>query len=343
MKGQNKMPETKVNRETFLQQLESVQPGLSAKEIIEQSDAFVFKDGQVQTYNDEISCCCKCDVDIEGAVKAAPLLLILGKLEEEKIGISSNKEELLIKGKRKRAGVRMEKDILLPVESVETPKKWKELPENFTEAVRIVQQCASSDESKFNMTCIHLHPEWIEACDNLQVTRYPIEIGIKKSILIRSNSLKSIISLGVTQFSEGKNWIHFKNEMGLVISCRQYLEDFPDMSSILDVQGEPITLPKGLKDAAEKAEIFSSENTENNQITISIKSGQIILKGVGNSGWYKEKRKTTYKGEPFSFTIAPKLLAEITSRHNECEIAPTRLKVDGGKFVYVTCLGEVDE
>ncbi len=337
------MQETKTNREIFLQQLESVQPGLSAKEIIEQSDSFIFKDGQVQTYNDEISCRCKCDVDIEGAVKAAPLLLILAKLEEEKLEISSNKKELLIKGKRKSVGIRMEKEILLPVESVETPKKWKELPENFTEAIRIVQQCASLDESKFNMTCIHLHPEWVEACDNLQVTRYPIEIGIKKSILIRSSSLKSIITLGITKFSEGKNWIHFKNEMGLVISCRQYLEDFPDMSPILDVQGEPITLPKGLKEAAEKAEIFSAENTENNQITILIKSGKIILKGIGNSGWYKEKRKTTYSGTPFSFTISPKLLGEITSRHNECEIAPQRLKVDGGKFVYVTCLGEINE
>ena len=336
------MQETKTNREIFLQQLESVQPGLSAKEIIEQSDSFIFKDGQVQTYNDEISCRCKCDVDIEGAVKAAPLLAILGKLKEEEIGISNNAEELLIKGKRNRTGIRMEKDILLPIESVETPKKWKDLPENFTEAIRIVQQCASLDESKFNMTCIHLHPEWVEACDNLQVTRYPIEIGIRKSILIRSSSLKSIITLGITKFSEGKNWIHFKNEMGLVISCRQYLEDYEDMSSILDVQGEPITLPKGLKEAAEKAEIFSSENTESNQVTVSIKSGKITIKGIGSSGWYKEKRKTTYKGKPFSFTIAPKLLGEITSRHNECEIAPQRLKVDGGKFIYVTCIGEVD-
>lgn len=43
------------------------------------------------------------------------------------------------------------------------------------------------------------------------------------------------------------------------------------------------------------------------------------------------------------FRIAPKLLIELTKRHNECEISRDRLLVNGGKFRYVTCLGEADE
>ena len=46
----------KIDREEFLKQLESVLPGYSTKEVIEQSSCFVFKKGRVYTYNDEIAC-----------------------------------------------------------------------------------------------------------------------------------------------------------------------------------------------------------------------------------------------------------------------------------------------
>ena len=55
---------TTVNREAFLHQLESVQAGLSSKEMIEQSSCFAFIKGKVVTYNDEISCRQKCEVPL---------------------------------------------------------------------------------------------------------------------------------------------------------------------------------------------------------------------------------------------------------------------------------------
>ena len=59
-----------INRELFLEQLESVQPGLSTREIIEQSSCYVFRGGEVITFNDEIACSQKCDIGIEGAVRS---------------------------------------------------------------------------------------------------------------------------------------------------------------------------------------------------------------------------------------------------------------------------------
>ena len=93
-----------LNRADFLDKLESVLPGISTREIIEQSSCFVFKDKTVMTFNDEISCSQKSCLPFEGSVQALPLISILRKLQEEELDISlgDSKEELIIKGKNKR-------------------------------------------------------------------------------------------------------------------------------------------------------------------------------------------------------------------------------------------------
>ena len=346
-----------INRVELLKQLEAVLPGLSAREIIEQSSCFIFKDKTVSTFNDEIACSQKSLLNIEGAVQAMPLISLLRKLKEEILEIDTNdkKSQLLIKGKRRRAGIPMEQDITLPIDGVDNPKKWKDLPSNFADAIAIVQPCAGSNESQFIMTCIHIHNKWIEACDNHQVARYKIKTDINKPTLVRKESLKHIISADMTKFSETKNWIHFKNSVGLVLSCRHFIistdndneekESYPtdDITKILKMEGEPLILPKGLKEAVEKAEIFSSENIEGSDVFINLKPGKFKITGKGTSGWFTEIRKSKYKGEPLQFTIPAKLLLEVVRQYNECTVSSNHLKVTGKNFTYVTVLGVVED
>jgi len=337
----------RINREEFLKQLESVMPGLSPKEIIEQSSCFVFMDGMVHTYNDEISCSQSSLLKVEGAVPAIPFISILRKLEEDELDIRANEEnsQLLVKGKHRRAGIRIDSKVLLPIEEVDKPKKWKPLPADFADAVAITQPCAGSNEAQFNMTCIHLTPDWIEACNNHQVTRYRIKMDISKSTLIRKESLKHVLSLDMTEFSETKHWIHFRNPTGLVLSCRYFLEEYPsdDITEVLKVKGSKLVLPKGLREAIEKAEVFSSENVEANDVSVRIQSGKLRIKGQGVSGWFSESKKLEYDGKDLEFTIPSKLLSELVRQYNKCEVSENRLKVKGEKFIYVTTLGVVDE
>lgn len=333
----------KINREELLKELESITPGLSAKEIIEQSSCFIFKDKKVMTYNDEIACSHSSCLSIEGAVQAIPLLAILRKLGEDTVDVTTTKEELLIEGKKRKAGIRMEAEILLPVETIEQPKEWKVIPDDFAEAVHIIQECAGKDETQFNMTCIHIHPKWVEACDSFQAARYRIDTNISESTLIRRESLKHIITLGMTEFSETKTWIHFRNSTGLILSCRRYIEEYPDISKLFKQKGEKAFLPKGLKEAAERASIFSAENIEDNQVTIELKENKLKITGRGTSGWYKEIKKIKYSGATLSFTISPILLMELVQKYNDCEISSTILKIDGKKFRYITALGTVEE
>jgi len=328
-----------VNREELLNQLQSVEPGLSKREVIEQSSCFVFQGGRVMTYNDEIACTYECSLDIEGAVEAKPLLALLSKLNEQVVDISiSPKGEFLVKGKNKRAGIRIEQEVLLPIGLVEKPKKWTVLPSDFTEAVSIVKECAGKDETQFALTCVHIHPDWIEACDRYQSARYTTKTNVRRPILVRKDSIQFIDALGMEELSETKHWIHFQNKSGLVVSCRRWLEKYPDLTEHYKVKGSAITFPKGLSEAAEKAEVFTFESLEENHVTINLQPGKLQLTGRGVSGYYQERKTVKYNGPSFSFTIAPLLLGDLVKKHNKCLLSKGTLKVSTGKYTYISVL-----
>lgn len=334
----------KVNRENLVHQLEAVRPGLSAKEIQEQTSCFAFRDGMVHTYNDELACSFKCDLKIEGAVPSAPLLTLLSKMMDEEIDIDVEKDELRISGKRTKAGIRMDSKVVL--QSINIPKEWDPLPDDFIEAVKIVRECASKEESKFYATCVHFTDRFIEATDFIQVIRYRFKKGlpIKKSFLIRKNSINHVATSDMTSMAESKDWVHFRNDGKLYLSCRRYEEDYPSeqIESILSVSGTPFQLPKGLREAVDRVWTFSSENADNDDVFIELRADRLKVKGTGATGWAYDTKKVKYSGEPVSFGIPPELLMEVTSRYHECEIAPGKLKINGGKYKYVTCLSKAE-
>lgn len=340
----------KVKREAFLHALESVAPGLSPREIIEQSSCFVLRDGYVATYNDEISCKGKSGLDesFVGAVRADKLLDLLRKLPEEEIQISGNGSELVVTGKGRKCHFAMEKEIVLPVDQVDEPGEWRKLPDEFTDAVGMVQNCASQDQSAFTLTCVHVHPKWVEAFDSYQTCRWRLATGVDEPYLVRSTSIKHISALGMHEVSETQSWLHFRNAAGLVVSIRRYVEEYPqDIGRFLavkdekgkDIKGVAVQLPKGLAEEAERATVFSSENSDSNYVTVEMRQGKVRIKGIGVTGRYEAGKKLNWTGPEMQFLIAPALLSEIVKKHAECYMSPTRLLVSGGSWRYAAALG----
>ena len=328
----------KIKREQMLKEINAVMPGLSQREIIEQSSCVVFMDDKICTYNDEVACSYPSTMDIEGAVVALPMVAILEKLTEDMVDVETTDSAVLIRGKAKRATIRMEKEIHLPIANIEKPGKWNKLSKGFNEALNVVQACAGKDDSQFLLTCVHIHPQYIEACDNEQVSRFNDKTGFKSELMVRRDSIKHIVSLDMTHVSETKNWVHFKNPSGLVLSCRRYNDTYPDMSSILKVSGSPLTLPKSIGEAVERCEVFSAESTEDNLLTVSLTKGKLRVKGEGAHGDFIESKKIRYEDADLSFRIAPYLLVDLVSKHNQCEVTSNRLKITLGKLDYVTVL-----
>lgn len=337
---------TRIGREQLLHALESVSPGLG--EVLEQSACFVFSNGNVYTFNDEISCRCPVEVgDLTGAVGSKAILDQLRKWKETDVVLSNGDGELVITGKRSRqAGFRMEKDIILPIKSVKRPKEWKSLPDDFCEAVNVVGNCAGNKSSDVQKTFVHVHPKFVEACDGVQLCRWRIKTGVSKSLLVRKEAVKALPTLGVTEFGETEGWLHFRNKEGAILSCRLYVEDYPDYAEDLKVTGTKATLPKGLAEAAEKTKVFLDEQAEaggGGLVMVELKPGKLVIRGQGVHGWYREPKKVNYSGEAISFLVSPALLIDLVNRHNDVEVSEDRLAVNAGNYRYVACLSRPDE
>ena len=329
----------RVNREKLLGILEQVSPGLAPKEMIEQSSCVVFHRGRVCTFNDEISCSVASPIpELTGAVAAKPLLDLLSRMDEDEVDIVQEDKGLLVKGRGKRAKVNMEAEVLLPIDTVEAPEQWFPLPKEFCEAVGIVYSCAAAESSNFSLTCVHIAPTFIEACDRFQLSRYPIESPVDGSVLARAVSLAKIAPLAMTEMALTPAWVHFRNAVGLTFSCRRFLDKYMDLSQFIDRSGAArVALPGSLEEIVNKAEIFSGENKVSNHMLVELRPGKLSIRGEGPQGWYEERRDVAYDGPGVAFLINPKMLLSISKKSNDCCIRPGRLSVDSGKFFYATC------
>lgn len=334
-----------VERETLLNELESVKAGLSSKDIVDQSACFAFRDNTVFTFNDDVACSIESCLSITGAIQSDPLINILSKLKEDELKVFEKDNEIIFQGKGKRTGIAIDPDIRLPIDSVPRDLKWKKIPEGFLEAIKMTSSCAGSDASQFVMTCIHIAPEFIEACDRYQAARFPIKTGFKNSFLVKRDNIKYIIGEDIEFYSVDKHWLHFKDGRGFVLSCRRYIaEDYPDIDHIYHVEGREFIIPKSLSEAAERASVFASDLLDDSTILLKLGKGVLSIRGEGASGWHEERRKdNSYKGEPIAFRIDPTLLIQISNKYRSGIISSEKLKVDLDRFTYVTCLGDPEE
>lgn len=338
----------KIDREVLLAKLESVEPGLSTKEIIDQSSAYIFDGGSVTTFNGEIAARCPCElVGVAGAVSARHLKDLLLRLTDDAVDLTTHGGELRLRARSGRGVVAMQAEIRLPVDQIETPDPagWRDLHPEFGDAVEVVGACAAKDDNNYKLLCVHITPDHVEACDNYQLARYPLATGMAGRSMVRRDSLRHVVALGMTEAAETETWVHFRNPAGLSLSMRRWSEDYEDLDLLLDAVHDtvPATLPGGMGEAMERTGVFSGDSPAGDVVHVALTGGKIRLRGEGAGGWWEERKSVKYTGPDIAFLIAPKLLAEIADRAQDCEISPGALRVDSGKFVYMTCLSTAGE
>lgn len=332
----------KMSRSDLLTRLEGVQPGLSPREVIQQSSCFCFRGGRIETYNQLIFCRAKSGLPdkYEGAVEANKVLTMLKKLPDEDVEIEFTDKFFILSGIRKQTKFALQAEITLPTDKIEKPKKegWRPLPDMFTEAVAVVQECASRDVAEEALVCVHFHPKWVEASDNFQGVRYKIKTRLDQPFLVKRESIRHLANLGMSEINETDAWVHFRNK-SLRLSCPRFVGDYPNLKPLFEADDPAkIKLPKKLDQAADRAMLFSQENSDDDQITLVLTSREVLVVGEGVTGEHTERLKMKYRGPDMQFRIGPKLLMEISKRHTEASIAEDKLIVDGGSWKYSVAL-----
>jgi len=336
-----------MKKQDLLYALEKVKPGLAQSELIEQTTSFAFINGYVVTYNDQICVSHPLpNVKIEGAVKARELYALLNKFKQDKLSLSIQGSELqLICGKAK-AGLTLETEINLPLSEFENVKyKWKRVPNGFLDAIKFTIFSCSDDMSLPVLTCIHVNEGGIvESCDNYRLTRYLIESKIPvHTFLLPADVARELVKYAPSEMAQGKGWVHFKTKEGSLFHARIYQEKYPDISALLEVKGDTITLPKGLPDVLDRAMIFAKRDLVMDEtVQIQLQNKRMKIRAESDTGWFEEELRLSYTGDNISLLINPRFLKDIHARSRACVLseARDRLKFESKDRVHVIALAK---
>jgi hypothetical protein len=326
-----------VDKTKLIEALELVKPGLANTEVVEQAMSFVFRDGRVFTYNEEICMSHPVEgMELEGAVKAEELYKLLLKLSKNDIDITAGDNELVLKCGRVKAGIVYQPEVILPIDTIGEIGEWKDIPDTLMKAIEFVSPaCNIQDMSRPLLTCVHVSENgYVEASDGFRIIRYNVKGMPIGTFLVQAVLVPSISSIRPVQIAEGEGFIHFRSEDDTIISCRIFAQDkYVNTEQFLSVKGVPVTLPKSIKKMIDTASIFNDA-----MIKLSFKENKLRIKSRSMNGWSQEHATIEFDGDPFSFQINPKMLLGILNQTLDCEISDKLLKFEGEDWKYVSTL-----
>lgn len=329
----------KTSKEKLQKAIDTVSIGLATKEMIEQSTSYIFKNGMVQTYNDEISVQYPVEIEIEGAVKAQEFRQLISKVKGDEVDIEVEDNQLLLSAGRTKAGLLLQSEIKLPVDEVRLGKKWHTLPEDFVQALKFTMAAASKDMSRGVLVCVHIDEEFVSASDSYRIAQYKMVCAIGcDSFLIPAHVCSKIVGYDIEKVNLHEGWVSFKTKDDAVISCRTYQEKYVDVSAYLNAEGEEFSFPSQLKDMLERVGVFSKRDyILDEHVDVTIGKGRISLRAESPSGWIEEKAGIDTKVE-CEFAITPYLLRDICDKKHTAVLDKTRMMFSADNWKYLSLL-----
>lgn len=321
----------------LLEALTTVKPGLSNKEIIEQSTNFAFFGDKIVTYNDEISISYPMpDLGIEGSVKAEELYKFLNKVKAEEIDITQKEDKIYLKAGRSKVTLTT-KEIKLDLSEVQGKRKWKKIPEDLMSAVEFVAFAASKDSSIPILSCAHVKDGYVEATDRYRIVKH--DTTENSEFFLPLDVLPVLKKVQPTKICIQDQWIHFKNEQNVVVSTRTITGDYPDTSEFFIKEGKELVLPKKTKEIVDRACVFPMAEFEyDKQLTVIIDTkGKLTIKAESEYAKFEESTKMSYKDAKIKFKIVATAFQEILEKDDFTLLfGEDKLQFEGPDWSYVT-------
>lgn len=336
----------KLNRKKLLMSLESVMPGLADKEIIKQSTDFIFKDGWVHTFNDEIAVRHKVDLEFSGAVRSKELYDFLTKSSENEIEIKKTENELQLRAGGAKAGIQLASKILLPIDEITIPKKFKTLPNEFLEGVKLCLPSCSKDMSREAFTNLFMKGDVIYSSDMYQTSKYVFDdFKFEEELLVPATSARPLLNYSPAKYAILKGWVHFKTEDDVIFSCRLWEGAHPDdFERFFKVEGKKIKFPDNTREILERVGIFSSSNFQQDEVVdVTLQKSWIKFEAKSDVGWIKEKARIHYNDSPINFQIRPAIFDSILSHSYKIIMGKENMKFEGEHFDHVISIPDQND
>ena len=346
-KRQTKTTETSktntIKREDLINALTKVKPGIANKEIIEQSNHFIFEEDRIWTYNDQIAISQFFKSHLTGAVKADEFYKLFNKLNDGKLEIAVQKGEFLIQGKTVTAKIKIDPEIKL--QPIQAPginsKSWQTLPKDFTDSISLCLFSASRNMIRPELTCLYVTGKTVFSTDTFRATKREMESRVKEDFLLPAIAAKELIKYNVHKvFTDNEGWLHFTNKEHTMFSCRTFADvKYPEkIWDFFDIEGEKIDLPDSFEQVIDRvATLVTADFDLDRFVDLTIAENTLTCKGKGPHGSVSEKAKIDYDGKEIVIKVHPGFLMEILKQLNSMTIGD-RLRFQGDNFEHAICL-----
>lgn len=339
-----------LNRKELLNVLATASVGTTKREVLEQSNSFVFDADKLITFNEDICTDVKTPIpEVEGAVPAEDLLALLARFPDDEVDIWSTDKALKIKAGPRDGEITLIAKIQLPFGDVPGPGKWQEVaPELMGTLLQAARVCGKN-EALLVTTVVHFTSKWVESSDNFRIFRSELETSIEGDLLVPATALESLANIAHTfrKFSVNRGWLHFLTKTGHTISvrcARPPVDGYPTkmISAALDGwdESKKIELPETLKEVIERAEVMQDYN---GLISVSIEDGYLKLRARKDTGWFSERKRIDYTGSRLAFEVNSKFLKEILTKTRVVRVLKNRMRIKSEGTVFMVCLEALGE
>lgn len=333
-----------INRDSLLDILNKIRPGLAKKAVVEQSSHFMFLGEDVATFSDQIAIIHPFKTEQPFSVKGEEFYKLISGITDTELEFQLKEGKLTIKSKSTKAGMSTIVDDKDKVDKlVKMLKKemtdWTPVPAELLQGLYLSMFSAAKDLSQGTLSCIYVSGNDILSSDSLRASWFEMNDEMKP-FLIPAKDVNELIKFpDIKEYCQSDNWIHFKTEKDVTFSVRKVLGVFKDLRKKFNIEGESISLPEGLKEVTDSIIFLSEGDIEVNKIiSVTIADGKITCKAEKETGWVEKTIDFPGYEEEVSFLINPIFLSQILSKSTEMTLTESVALFSTENFKHIVAL-----
>jgi hypothetical protein len=316
-----------VNREDLLDVLNLVRPGLSQKEVIEQSNHFIFNKDEILAYNDELLISYPFDIELQCTVDASLFLKLISRMTSQIVAIELKKDRLEVWNEKTSAHMPIikESEIFEYIQAVTKGLQeadWHRLSQDFIDGLRLCAFSAETDRTLGTLTCVRVEGEDIMSGSKSRVSWYKMDKKVDEDFYIEAALIEELSKYeDISSYTLSKAWAHFKSEGGVTFSARRVIplemlpfrepfEGFPT--------GVRIRIPADLRSSIETVNIVNEgEQGADKLVTLIIDDEMITCRAEAKKGAISDMvsfDKPINIGKQVELQIRPHFLMDVLEK-----------------------------
>ena len=291
-----------IERKEFLQALKRALPGVEAGNVIlEGADTFIFADGYIHSYNDNISVSVPFPIvnkkgeTVSGALKAKDFYDLINRLSGTTLNLFPKESAWVVKAGNSTAELTLlDTSIISHVQNLLPGKiKWNSLPERFMDGLAICKFSAN----KSVLSGVFAQDDLLLSTDNIRVNSYKMDAEVAESFWISDSAVSELVKLNnPKKYFISKAWIHFLTADKDIFSCKRLAQDKYPVAKLQKLltshqkEKDDISndLPESLMDAVNRAAALSQNIESFDTIKLTFTKEHIEVFSQRPSGKFTE-------------------------------------------------------